>query len=202
MDDEIRHRQELRERFMRAAYEIAHEPGSGGIVQQGVLGERLGLDPLNNEIDRGTFLDVAWYLEKRELIKRSAHGYSIITLTPKGIEHVEGTPQQQSPQHITFNVEHAPQSIFGTQHHAEINISLDFRSIEAALDRTQREIDERGGADANELKELIAEVRAIHQSGEPVQKGRLAKYMGVIQRNGWVASPIANTLLAQILGPG
>ena len=86
---------------------------------------------------------------------------------------------------MTFNVGNAYHPIFGTQQHAEMsNVSFDFRTVEAGLDRAEEEIERRGGCDAAELRELIAEVRALHESGEPVDRGRLARYLGVIQDNG------------------
>jgi hypothetical protein len=87
-------------------------------------------------------------------------------------------------------------SIFGTQQHAEMNYVSDFRTVEAELDRAEEEIERRGGRDAEELKKLIAEVRALYESGEPLDRGRFAKYLSVIQRNGWIAGPIAGTLLS------
>jgi hypothetical protein len=102
---------------------------------------------------------------------------------------------------VTFNVGNAYHSIFGTQQHAEMsNVSFDFRTVEAGLDRAEEEIERRGGRDAAELRELIAEVRALHESGEPVDRGRLARYLRVIQDNGWIAGPIAGTLLSIATG--
>jgi phosphoglycerate dehydrogenase-like enzyme len=80
------------------------------------------------------------------------------------------------------------------------NVSFDFQTVEAELDRAEEEVEQRGGRDEAELKELIAEVRALHAGGEPLNRGRLAKYLGVIQRNGWIASPIAGTLLSVATG--
>lgn len=80
------------------------------------------------------------------------------------------------------------------------NVSFDFRTVEAELDRVEEEIERRGGRDAAELRELVAEVRAAHQNGESLDRGRFAKYLGVIQRNGWVAGPIAGTLLSILTG--
>ncbi len=53
------------------------------------------------------------------------------------------------------------------------NVSFDFRTVETELDRAEKEIDRRGSRDAAEHKELIAEMRDIHRSNEPLQKGRL-----------------------------
>jgi hypothetical protein len=101
---------------------------------------------------------------------------------------------------VTFNVGNAYGSIFGTQQHAEMNVSFDFRTVEAELGRAEEEIEQRGGPDAAELRELIAGVRALHASGESVDRGRLARYLDAIQRNGWIAGPIAGTLLSAATG--
>ena len=78
-------------------------------------------------------------------------------------------------------------------------MSFDFRTVEAELDRAEEEIERRGGPDAVEFKELIAEIRDIHQGNEPLHKGRLAKYAEIIQRNGWISGPVAGTLLSQLV---
>ena len=203
MDDDIRKRKEFRERFLRSAYEIGQDPETGGFVQIGELGQRLGLDPHNNDTDRNTYMAVAQFYEQRGLLKRLSVAYNLISLTPKGIEYVEEGPQKRGGQTVTFNVGNAYGSIFGTQPHAEMNnVSFDFRSVEMELERAEQEIDKRGGPDADVLRELIAEVREIRQSGEPVQKGRLERFLGVIQDNGWIAGPIAGTLLSQAVGAG
>lgn len=126
----------------------------------------------------------------------------MVSITALGVQYVEGDlQQQQSTGNVTLNVQNAYGSIFGTQQHAEMsNVSFDFRTVEVELDQAEEEIERRGGRDAAELKELIAEVRAAHENGEPLNKGRFAKYLGVIQRNGWVAGPIAGTLLSIVTG--
>jgi hypothetical protein len=116
-------------------------------------------------------------------------------------EHQEAQSQQPAVSNVTFNVGNAYGSIFGTQQHAEMNnVSFDFGTVEAELDRAEEEIERRGGPDAPELKELLAEVRALHEGGEPLDRGRFAKYLEVIQRNGWIAGPIAGTLLSVVTG--
>ena len=80
------------------------------------------------------------------------------------------------------------------------NVSFDFNTVEAELDRAEVEVDQRGGRDAAELKELLAEVRALYEDGELLDRGRLAKYLGVVQRNGWIAGPVAGALLSMVTG--
>ena len=121
----------------------------------------------------------------------------MIRITARGIQYIEGDLEQQAAPNVTFHVGNAYGSIFGTQQHAEMNnVSFDFTTVEAELDRAEAEVDHRGGRDAAELKELLAEVRALHEGGEPLDRGRLAKYLGVVQRNGWIAGPVAGTLLS------
>jgi hypothetical protein len=100
---------------------------------------------------------------------------------------------------VTLNVRNAYDSIFGTQQHAEMNVSFDFSTVEAELDRAE-EIEQRGGHDAAELKELIAEVRALHEGGKSVGRGSFARHLEAIQRKGWIWGHIAGTLLSLATG--
>ena len=124
----------------------------------------------------------------------------MIRITSRGIQYVEGDLVQQAASRVTFNVRNAYGSIFGTQQHAEMNVSFDFSTVEAGLDRAEEEIEQRGGRHAAALKELIAEVRTLHEGGKSVGRGSFARHLEVIQRKGWIWGPIAGTLLSLATG--
>jgi hypothetical protein len=195
---------DMRERFMRAAYHHRRLPLS--IADKDDIMRDLGLDPAPTDPydvhDGNLYAEIASYWEQWGCVEGFANGYGRIKVTARGIQYIEGDLEQQpAPSNVTFHVGNAYGSIFGTQQHAKMNnVSFDFSTVEAELDRAEEEVDQRGGHDAAELKELIAEVRALHERGEPLDKGRLAKYLGVIQRNGWIAGPIAGTLLSIATG--
>ena len=107
---------------------------------------------------------------------------------------------QQAASRVTFNVRNAYDSIFGTQQHAEMSVSFEFSTVEAGLDRAEEEIEQRGGRHAAALKELIAEVRTLHESGKSVGRGSFARHLEAIQRKGWIWGPIAGTLLSLATG--
>ena len=62
----------------------------------------------------------------------------MIRITSRGIQYVEGDLVQQAASRVTFDVRNAYDSIFGTQQHAEMNVSFDFSTVEAELDRAER----------------------------------------------------------------
>ncbi len=194
--DEIR---ALREKFMRAVYDL-RDPNAG-MAMGSEIKERMGLDPAEFGEDDQRYMDIAQYFDQLEYIGQQSDGYGMVSITALGVQYVEGDLQRDAAANVTFNVANAYGSIFGTQEHAEMNnVSFDFSTVEAELDKAEEEMEQRGGRDAEELKELIAEVRKAHENGEPLDKGRFAKYLGVIQRNGWVAGPIAGTLLSIVTG--
>lgn len=202
MADEFREIRELRERFMRAVYD-RRNPGQGDAAPHDDIMRDLGLDPdistPEGMRDTDQYDSIVRYWEQRGFVEHFTE--AMVRITTLGIQHVEGDLEQSATPNVTFNVGNAYGSIFGTQQHAEMsNVSFDFRTVEAELDRAEDEIDRRGGRDAAELKELVAELRALHESGEPVDRSRLARYLGVIQRNGWIAGPIAGTLLSIATG--
>lgn len=198
MADEFAEIREMRDKFMRAAYR--HRQAPLGIASQDDVMRDLGLNPDpkdNYDVkDRNLYYDLARYWVERGFIEGFANGYGMIKVTARGIQYVEGDLEREVAPSVTFNVGNAYGSIFGTQQHAEMKVSFDFRTVEAELDRAEEEVERRGGRDAAELKELIAEVRELHESGDSLDRGRFAKYLGVLQRNGWISGPIAGTLLS------
>lgn len=191
----------MRERFLKAAYDRT-DPRLGAASNEVVMRD-LGLDPdistPNGRRDTEQYEAIARYWVERGYIKYFTE--AMIKITARGMQYVEGDLEPQGSPNMTINVTNAYGSIFGAQQHAETNnVSFDFSTVEAELARAEAEIDQRGGRDAAELKELLAEVRALHESGEPLDRGRLAKYLGVVQRNGWIAGPVAGTLLSMVTG--
>jgi hypothetical protein len=200
MTEQFGKTKELREQFIRAVYHL-RDPSSGWAMEREIK-ERMGLDPDDFRDDDDAYVSTAQYFDQLGFIERQADGYGIVSITARGMQYVEGDLQpQQSMGNVTFNVQNAYGSIFGTQQNAEMsNVSFDFSTVEAELERAEAEIERRGGRDESELRALVAEVRAAHENGEPLDKGHFAKYLGVIQRNGWIAAPIAGTLLSIVTG--
>lgn len=199
MADEFGEIRAQRERFMRAVYDL-RDPNAGLAMGKDIK-VKMGLDPDEFGEDGDRYMDIAQYFDQLGYISRESDGYGMVAITARGIQYVEGDLERESGANVTFNVGNAYGSIFGTQEHAEMNnVSFDFRTVEAELDKAEEEVERRGGRDAAELKELIAEVRKAHENGEPLEKGGLARFLGVIQRNGWVAGPIAGTLLSMVTG--
>jgi len=201
MADEFAEIRALRERLLRAAY--SHRDPRLGAASNEVVMRDLGLDPdistPKGMRDTEQYEAIARYWVERGYIEYFTE--AMVRITARGIQYIEGDLEQQAAPNVTFNVGNAYGSIFGTQQHAEMNnVSFDFNTVEAELDRAEAEVDQRSGRDAAELKELMAEVRALHESGEPLDRGRLAKYLGVVQRNGWIAGPVAGALLSMVTG--
>ncbi len=70
----------------------------------------------------------------------------VIRITVRGIQYVEGDLEQQAAPSVTINVGgNAYGNIFGAQQHAEMNVSFDFSTVEAELDRAEEEVERRGG---------------------------------------------------------
>jgi hypothetical protein len=198
--DEFAEIRDMRERFLKATYR--HRQRSTGMTTRDDIMRDLGLDPADTDgADDDMYVELAVHWKQLGYIEGVIDGYGLIKMTARGTQYVEGDLEHQGAPNVTFNVGNAYGSIFGTQQHAEMNyVSFDFNTVEAELFRAETEVDQRGGRDAAELKELLAEVRALHESGEPLDRGRLAKYLGVVQRNGWIAGPVAGALLSIVTG--
>ena len=80
------------------------------------------------------------------------------------------------------------QAAVGNQNTNTFSGDLDFSTVE-------RRIEEEGGADKEELRELVAEVRELLESGQTLEKGRLARFNDKLKEYPWLAGPVAGWLL-------
>ena len=81
-----RETRELRDRFIRAVYDL-RDPNTGWAVGNAIM-HRMGLDPENVE-DEGRYFDIAHYFDEFGYIRGEASGFRIVSLSDLGIKYVE-----------------------------------------------------------------------------------------------------------------
>ena len=175
MSDDIARVKERALELLRIGYlEVLNSDADLATI--GHCAPQLGLDP---EDDQDEFIGLASYLDGRRYIEQYASGFSMFTITPLGHELVEGEAPQPAQQVSTHNYTirgDAYSPVMGEQQNVSINVSFDMRSVEVALDHAEAKANRLPGADAERVNELLAELRAMLRSGEPVEPGRLSKY--------------------------
>lgn len=76
----------------------------------------------------------------------------------------------------------------GTQRDVSMTAGFDFRSIE-------QEIDQRGGADAQELREALEEIRTALERDGSLRQGMLARFGRVMRDNAWFTSHVGQEIV-------
>jgi len=80
------------------------------------------------------------------------------------------------------------QAAVGTHNTNTFSGDLDFSRVE-------QRIEEEGGADKEELRELVAEMRDLLESGQSLEKGSLARFNDRLKEVPWLAGPVAGWLM-------
>ena len=86
VSDRFREIKELRDRFIRAVYDL-RDPNSGRAMGDTIM-QRMGLDPEDPD-DEGRYAEIARYFDEIDYIQGEASGYNIVTMSALGIEYVE-----------------------------------------------------------------------------------------------------------------
>ena len=113
------------------------------------------------------------------------------TLTRKAYEAVDSgfvLPDSQPTSAIFHFHGDVNQSIIETQDRAELTNNFDFRTIEQRIDRD-------GGADKEELREALAEVRRLLESDDKLDRGALSRFSETMQRHEWFTGSVMQALL-------
>ena len=86
MSDSFQQLRELRDRFIRAVYDL-RDPNTGWAVGNAIM-QRMGLDPGSIE-DEGRYLEIAHYFDEFGYIRGQARGFRSVSLSDLGIKYVE-----------------------------------------------------------------------------------------------------------------
>lgn len=88
----------------------------------------------------------------------------------------------------TFNINEVHNSIVGTQNNATLTNGY-------SIDDIAKLIESHNSDDKEILKEMISVLKEATSNQKPIQKGILAKFSDTLQRNEWIAAPIATFIL-------
>lgn len=91
-----------------------------------------------------------------------------------------------------FNIGTATGSVIGTQSSVTLNYNTSIQQI-------KDQVDTCSSPDKEELQQLISLLEMIVEDRLPVQKGILSKFSAVMERNSWITSSIASTLLSWLM---
>lgn len=128
-----------------------------------------------------------------------------VTLTPQGITYFEDKAKaeekenaiKQSSINIGSIVANGSNFVLGDV----INSSL---SVDSSIHRIEQEIDEKGGDDAEELRELLDEVKELIENIQesrhvPKNKGLFSKLSNHLEKHGWFYGEVVGLLGAAAL---
>ncbi len=84
-----------------------------------------------------------------------------------------------------FNIGEVHSSIVGTQQNVTVNNGYSAEYLNTL-------IDQHDSLDKELLKEMVSILETAISSQEPIRKGLLSKFAGILQRNEWITAPIAS----------
>ena len=199
--DEIGSLKERALKLLRIGYEESlNSPRN--IASMWHCAPKLGLDPDNVE-HRLEFDRLVRYLAGRGYISNKLDGFTFFTITEEGREEVEGENRNQTRVTNTYTQNiggNAYNPMMGDLRNINISYSFDMRTVEAEIDRAEEEAKQSGAPDAEQVQELLTELREHLRSGEPIEMGWLARFRKVCQDNPYLSSPVISVLLNQAFG--
>ena len=86
MSDEFRETGKLRDRFIRAVYDL-RDPSTGRAMGNAIM-QRMGLDPENFD-DQARYADIAQHFDMIGYKWGQSGGFSIVSMSDLGIKYVE-----------------------------------------------------------------------------------------------------------------
>ena len=86
MSESFLERRELRDRFIRAVYDL-RDPNTGQAMGNAIM-RRIALDP-DNPADEARYVEIARYFDEIGYIRGEASDYSIVSMSELGIKYAE-----------------------------------------------------------------------------------------------------------------
>ena len=86
MSESFRERRELRDRFIRAVYDL-RDPNTGQAMGNAIM-QRIALDP-DSPDDEARYVEIARYFDEIGYIRGEASGYNMVSMSELGIKYAE-----------------------------------------------------------------------------------------------------------------
>jgi hypothetical protein len=86
VSDSFQQLRELRDRFIRAVYDL-RDPNTGQVMANAIM-QRIGLEPDNSD-DEVRYAEIAQHFDEIGYIWPEASDYSIVSMSELGIEYAE-----------------------------------------------------------------------------------------------------------------
>lgn len=181
---------ESRQHLLQLIYNHEQEKGSPFTIASNASNTPFDVQTLRNDIH---YLKSHDYIEENIDVPPSVY---CLMLTEKGECLVEAgfhTPSETvSPVSNVFHIENATNSVIGTQENVTLNIGDTLQEI-------KEQIDSSNSNDKQELRELINLLEKTMNNETSIKKGAFSRFAGIIQKNSWIASPIASVVLKWII---
>lgn len=183
-------RRDLRDRFLSVAYDLTVNR-SMPFVEIKEVGRALGVDAsyaalLNpsSEIN-----GLASYWATKGCIKSQEYMYEKFSLTREGMNEAEG--RNRPPEPGVYQAVYVYGDLYNPvigAHNTNFGGDLNFSAVE-------RRIQEEGGPDEAELRELVREMWELLESGQTLDKGLLTRFNDKLKEHGWLSGAVAGWLL-------
>lgn len=98
-------------------------------------------------------------------------------------------PTRQSSSTTVFNIGSATGSVIGTQ--SVVNMHY-----QNSLQQLKEKVENDTSTDKEELKNLVSTLEMIVNEKTPAHKGILSRFSDVMERNSWISSSAASTILS------
>jgi len=180
--DDVRER---RKQFLRAAYDFG-KSRVANLVSMDEIAQQMSLEW--NQLENTELDEYAAYYGGKGLIKGQADGFGLFSITPAGIDEVEGNNAQEPPGSIFQFYGNVQGSVIGTHNTAELTNSFDFRAIE-------QRIEEEGGEEKEELRRALAQVQRLLERDEYLDRGALSQFSGAMEKHSWFTGSVMQALL-------
>ncbi|GED33499.1 hypothetical protein P9G84_10170 [Brevibacillus centrosporus] len=101
-------------------------------------------------------------------------------------------PKEEKAASVQFNIQTAYGSIFSTHGSATMTNTFNFDAVDQM-------IDEHGGEDKEELKQMMNEIKDLLEDSNKISKGALVRFSEKIEKHSWIAGSIAQAVFGYVM---
>ncbi len=174
------------ERILRYCVQLTHQAGDD--FENRRLMQALKLN--REQFEHGVLL-----LSSFGLVKEAGDTILFISATPQGVQAVRNNfKKQEVPLAPPSSSSYQIQNMYGHLIHQNSG------TANYTFNQLAREIEQRGGDDVEELKEMVEEIRRLLMERDSLHAGDLGQFSTLMERHSWITGSVAQLILGWLVG--